>query len=177
MHKSCIANLPKMVHVHFWSCVHPMLMFMHQAQLSCTCEVVQCVISMVIARTGLLAVPWVFQAWHICHETPRSVLSHKLLLPTLGRRLFYEDSYTYGTQGDGNEDRSKYYQYFAQNSQNYQNHKSLELGIVVMRVFLCLLFCFFALCCCSDVVQQGCCPFVHSFVVKACYGPASLTVS
>ena len=35
--------------------------------------------SLVTVRTALVAIPWVFQAWHICHETTRSVLSGKLL--------------------------------------------------------------------------------------------------
>ena len=36
---------------------------------------------------------------------------------------------------------------------------------VVLVFVILLLLC----CCCSPVVKQGCCPFVHSFVVKACY--------
>ena len=49
-----------------------------------------------------------------------------------------------------------------------KNPKSLELGIMVKRVVLLFVVLFF-LCCCSPFVQQGCCPFVHSFVVKVCY--------
>ena len=60
------------------------------------------------------------------------------------------------------------YQQLAHNSQNYQHHKSLELGIM-KRVVLVFVILFLLCCCCSPVVQQGCCPFVHSFVVKACY--------
>ena len=59
-------------------------------------------------------------------------------------------------------------QYLAHNSQNYQNHKSLGLGIVMKRVVLVFVILFLLYCGCSPVVQQGCCPFVHSFVVKAC---------
>ena len=66
------------------------------------------------------------------------------------------------------DDRSKLSHYLAHNSHNYQNHKSLELGIVVKRVALVFVVLFLFCCCCSSVVQQGCYPFVHLFVVKAC---------
>ena len=37
------------------------------------------------------------------------------------------DFYTYGAEEIGVNDRSNYSQYLAHNSQNYQNHKSLDL--------------------------------------------------
>ena len=57
------------------------------------------------------------------------------------RWLFCVDFYTHGTNENGVDDRSKY---LAHNCQNYQNHKSLQLGIVVKRVVLVfvVLFCF-----------------------------------
>ena len=63
----------------------------------------------------------------------------------------------------GDEDRSKQYQYIAHNSQNYQNYKSLELGIVVKRDVLVFAVSFLLCCCYSPDVQQGCCPFLLSF--------------
>ena len=56
----------------------------------------------------------------------------------------------------------------AHNSQNPQNQKTLELGIVVKRVVHAFVVLFMLSCCCSPVVQQGCYPFAYSFVVKAC---------
>ena len=59
---------------------------------------------------------------------------------------------------------------FSSQFSNYQNHKSLELGIVVKRVVLVFVILLLLYCCCSPVVQQeGCCPFVLSFVVRVCY--------
>ena len=63
--------------------------------------------------------------------------------------------------------------FLAHNSQNYQNHKSLELGIAVKRVVLAILVLFLFCCCCSSVVEQGCCSFAYSFVVRVCYGLSS----
>ena len=83
-----------------------------------------------------------------------------------GRRLFCVDFYTHGTNENGVNDRSKKSEYLAHNSQNYQNHKSLELGIVVKRVVLVFVVLFLLCYCCSPIVQQGCYPFAHSFVVK-----------
>ena len=83
-------------------------------------------------------------------------------------RLSFVDFYTHGTNENGVDDRSKQSQYLAHNCQNYQNQKSLKLGIVVKRVVLVSVGMFLLCCCCSPVVQQGCYLFVHSFVVKAC---------
>ena len=77
--------------------------------------------------------------------------------------------YTHGIKEDGYKDRSKQYQYLAHNSQNYQNHTSLELEIVVKRVVLVFVILVLLCFCCSPAVQQDNCPFVHSFAVKACY--------
>ena len=52
------------------------------------------------------------------------------------RRPFCVDSYACGTTESGVDDRSKKYQYLAHYSQNYQDHQSLEHGIVVKRVVL-----------------------------------------
>ena len=57
--------------------------------------------------------------------------------------------YTYGTQKDGDEDRSNYSQYLVHHSQTYLNHKSLALRIVVKR----LVFVFAILFCLVVVVQ------------------------
>ena len=73
-----------------------------------------------------------------------------------------------GTYEERNKDRSDQCQYLAHNSQIYQNHKSLELGIVVRRVVIVFIILFMLFCCCSPVVQQGYCPFVLSFVSKVC---------
>ena len=84
-------------------------------------------------------------------------------------RPFFEDFYTYDTCKDRDEDRSKLYQYLAHNSQIYQNHKSLELEIVVRRVVIVFIILLLLFSCCSPVVQQGCCPFVLPFVLIVGY--------
>ena len=48
----------------------------------------------------------------------------KVHIPTGKGRPFCVYFYTYGTGEDGDKDRTKYYQYLAHNSHNYQNHKS-----------------------------------------------------
>ena len=86
------------------------------------------------------------EAHHIINEPPFEVedLIHRqkkldqcvpeIHIPTRGHMV----------HENGVDDRSNQSQYLAHNSQNYLNHKSLELGIVGKRVVLVfvILFCF-----------------------------------
>ena len=77
------------------------------------------------------------------------------------------DFYTHGTLEKGDEDRPNKFIILAHNSQIYQNHKSIELGIVVRRIVKSVFIFILLFCCCLLVVQQGYCSFVHSFGSKS----------
>ena len=59
-------------------------------------------------------------------------------------QTFYVDPYAHGTIEDMESIIVQIMSLLAHNSHNYQNHKSLELGVVVKRVVLAfvVLFCF-----------------------------------
>ena len=66
-------------------------------------------------------------------RTWRSLLP-KVHNPTGQRKISCVDFYTHGTLENGDEDQSNKFIILAHNSQIYQNHKSMELGIVVRRI-------------------------------------------
>ena len=69
----------------------------------------------------------------------------------IGNESICVDFYSFGTNEDGKSMIDQIISLLAHNSHNYQNHKSLELEIVVRRVVL--VFCVLR-CCCSSSVDQ-----------------------
>ena len=90
----------------------------------------------------------------------------KVRIPTGQTYTSCVDFYTHGTLENGDEDRSNKFIILANNSQIYQNVRSIVLGIVVRRIVKAFLI-IILFCCCSLVVWQGYCSFVQ-FVFKVC---------
>ena len=62
------------------------------------------------------------------------LLVPKIHNPTGQKRTSCVDFYTHGTLEKGGEDRPNKFIILAHNSQIYQNHMSIELGILVWRI-------------------------------------------
>ena len=85
---------------------------------------------------------------------------------TWGNKSICVDFYSYGTNDGGKSIIDQIVSLLAHNSKNYENHKSLELDIVVKRVVLVFSVCFVVVV--HLLIDKGI-VCSNSFVTKACY--------